>query len=102
MSKMTMPLWEMQTSWFQPQNNEYMNQTFGYKSWSDFVDYKPYRLWKPYVLSSWCWKENQLQLVFISPERFIGMNRAEIDVKHQDEPAIREWIKTHMPNFWKM
>jgi hypothetical protein len=95
-------LWEMDTAWFKPQANEYMNQTFYYKSWKEFVECKPYRIWKPYVLSSWCWKEHMLQLVFISPERFIGMNRAEIQVKEEDELAVREWIKNHMPNFWKL
>jgi hypothetical protein len=99
---MQTPLWEMDTAWFQPQPNEFMTHTFTYRSWKEFVDCKPYRLWKPYVLSSWCWKSNTLQLVFISPERFIGMNRAEITVTQADEPLIREWIKNHMPNFWKL
>lgn len=95
-------LWEMETSWFQPNVNEYMNQTFDYKCWKDFVEYKPYRIWKPYILSSWAWKGNRLQLVFISPERFTGMNRAEITVTEVDEPNIRDWIKNHMPSFWKL
>jgi hypothetical protein len=95
-------LWEMGTAWFQPQPNEFMAQTFYYKSWKDFKEYRPYQIWKPYILSSWCWKSNKLQLVFISPERFIGMNRVEIDVKEEDEPFVREWIKNHMPNFWKL
>lgn len=93
-------LWEMDTAWFQPQKNEHMNQTFAYRSWQDFIDYKPYKLWKPYVLSSWAWKEDKVQFVFISPERFIGMNRAEVTVKKEDEPMVREWIKHHMPKFW--
>ena len=97
---MTTPLWEMQTSWFLPQQNEYMNQTFGYKSWQDFLECKPYRHWKPYVLSSWCWKDDRFQIVFISPERYMGMNRAEMFVTKEDEPAIREWLKSHMPKFW--
>lgn len=95
-------LWEMDTAWFVPQQNEIMNQTFTYKSWKQFVECKPYRIWKPYVLSSWCWKENMLQLVFISPERFTGMNRAEIVVQESDEPMVREWIQNHMPKFWKL
>lgn len=102
MSKMTTPLWEMQTSWFLPYPQEYMNQTFTYKSWKEFVEYKPYRIWKPYVLSSWCWKENMFQIVFLSPERFIGMNRAEIQVTKEDEPHIRDWLKKHMPTFWML
>jgi hypothetical protein len=95
-------LWEMDTAWFQPQANEFMNQTFYYKSWKEFTDCKPYHIWKPYVLSSWAWKDDKLQLVFISPERFIGMNRAEIFVKKEDEESIKAWIKSHMPKFWKL
>lgn len=93
-------LWEMDTAWFQPLDNEHMTHTFTYRSWKEFVDYKPYRIWKPYVLSSWSWKDDKLQLVFISPERFTGMNRAEITVKNEDETIIRDWIKNHKPNFW--
>ena len=92
-------LWEMETSWFQPHDNEYMNQTFYYDSWKQFQSCKPYHLWKPYVLSSWAWKETKLQLVFISPERFTGMNRTEIGVTEDDEPLVREWVKNHMPTF---
>jgi hypothetical protein len=104
---MSSQLWEMETLWFQPHVNEFMNQTFVYKDWNQFIDCKPYRIWKPYVLSSWAWKEmsngeDQFQLVFVSPERFSGMNRAEIVVKKEEEPLIREWVKKHMPSFWKL
>jgi hypothetical protein len=102
----TLPLWEMETLWFQPHINEFMIQTFTYKDWNQFIECKPYRIWKPYVLSSWAWKEyngeNHFQLVFVSPERFTGMNRAEIVVKKEEEPLIREWVKKHMPTFWKL
>jgi hypothetical protein len=96
------PLWDIETFWFEPKKNEYMNQTFTYTSWSDFQDCKPYKLWKPYVLSSWCWRDSMLQIVFISPERFTGMNRAEIAVSRDDEPHIRLWLKNHMPSCWKI
>ncbi len=96
------PLWEMQTAWFIPQPNEFMAQTFNYKSWDDFVECKPYKFWKPYVLSSWCWKENQFQIVFISPERYVGMNRAEMPIKREDDPKVRAWLKNHMPKFWML
>ena len=112
---MTQQLWEMETHWFQPHKKEFMNQTFTYKDWNQFMECKPYRIWKPYVLSSWAWKEmyddedeekkelkDIFQVVFISPERFTGMNRAEICVKKEDEPLIREWVKKHMPSFWKL
>jgi hypothetical protein len=99
---MDLHLWEIDTAWFLPQPHEHMSQNFGYRSWKEFVECKPYRIWKPYVLSSWAWKENKLQLVFISPERFIGMNRAEIFIQKEDEEEIRTWIKKHMPKFWKL
>jgi hypothetical protein len=140
---MSTPLWEMQTMWFTRTSAEYTDNTFHYKSWKDFVDCKPYKLWKPYILSSWCWKGisssfhrppggghimnihqilrtnpseseapsldlapgeevEMFQIVFISPDRFSGMNRAEMVVKKEDEPAIRAWLLNHMPSFWKL
>lgn len=49
-------LWEMETHWFKQKKDEYIQGTFTYKNWKDFLDCKPYKLWKPYILSSWCWK----------------------------------------------
>lgn len=142
-------LWEMNTLWFVKADNEFTSNNFFYKSWKEFVDVKPYKLWKPYVLSSWCWKKDvqyeelleskssfkneghtcdvsrtlranfssydkdtklihpgetkeMLQIVFISPTRFRGMNRAEILITEEDEEAVKAWIKNHMPSFWKI
>jgi hypothetical protein len=137
-------LWDMPTSWFPRPENEYINSTYTYKSWKDFQECKPYKLWKPYILSSWSWKvqkeetmefkksekrtekhvlrlnpSNQekkkesvvsttakdvemLQIVFISPDRFAGMHRVEMIVKREEEENIRDWIKSHMPTFWKL
>lgn len=53
-------LWDMETSWFEKPKNDYMNSTFPYKSWKDFRECKPYKLWKPYILSSWSWKRFKL------------------------------------------
>ncbi len=138
----------METSWFEKPDTEYINGTFNYKSWKEFQECKPYKLWKPYILSSWSWrytsleeiKEKQhqltkskhiletkdmlhilpvsytkerhlsltdkeiqlLQIVFISPNRFDGMHRVEIGVTGNDEEGVREWLKRHMPSFWKI
>jgi hypothetical protein len=142
-------LWEMETAWFEKPDTEYINGTFDYKSWKEFQECKPYKLWKPYILSSWSWKQTSieqikekqyqiarskhilesknvleilptsqtkekqllslpekdiqlLQIVFISPSRFYGMHRAEMYVTEDDEDAVREWLKRHMPSFWKV
>lgn len=146
-------LWEMETSWFEKSKNETMNSTFPYKSWKDFRECKPYKLWKPYILSSWSWKKfklddqgfikttkrheperyamectkilrvnpsqydkdietlkisepnkeiDMLQIVFISPERFVGIHRVEVVVEKENEQEIKEWIQRHMPRFWKL
>ena len=136
----------METSWFEKPDTEYIHSTYTYKSWKDFQEYKPYKLWKPYILSSWSWKkgpiptkpyvkrghkdgydvskqlranpsaydlekntqeiietaEDRLQIVFLSPVRFLGMHRVELIVKEEDEEAIKEWLKNHMPTFWKL
>ena len=53
-------LWEMDTHWFVKPKDEVVPATFTYKNWKDFVDCKPYKLWKPYILSSWSWKTRTL------------------------------------------
>jgi hypothetical protein len=134
--------------WFEKPTNDHVNSTFPYKSWKDFTEYKPHKLWKPYILSSWSWKKfntgdltpqelkkqldqqnnlldtgsihishyskeqaNQatydrnvemLQIVFISPDRFSGLHRVEVCVKEEDENAVRQWLMSHMPTFWKL
>lgn len=49
-------LWELETHWFVKRDDEVLHSTFPYKSWKDFMECKPYKLWKPYILSSWSWK----------------------------------------------
>lgn len=139
-------LYEMDTLWFEPPRNEYISCSYNYKSWKEFTECKPYKLWKPYILSSWSWKSKSqlesnakptsrdpkkhvldfsakvaplptteeaptpgpetetqhLQIVFISPSRFDGMHRAEMQVRFEDEEAIRYWLKKHMPTLWKL
>lgn len=141
-------LWEMDTHWFKRPKEEHINATFNYKSWKDFIDCKPYKLWKPYILSSWSWKirsvdqlkvekrrdadkavmecssflrtnpssydktvslideskeqVEMLQIVFLSPDRFTGVHRVEMLISKDDEDAVRDWLKRHMPTFWKV
>ena len=143
-------LWEMETSWFGKPDAEVVNGCFAYKSWKDFLECKPYKLWKPYILSSWSWKlltpgdelllkkqsrrepekavmdcrkilrlhpsdydtepfedppstpVDMLQIVFLSPDRFSGIHRVEIRVTQSDEESVRDWLKRHLPTFWKL
>lgn len=41
-----------------------------------------------------------LQIVFLSPDRFTGVHRVEMLIEKQDEDAVRDWLKRHMPTFW--
>ena len=127
-------LWEMDTCWFSRHISDPVNSTFTYKNWNDFQECKPYKLWKPYILSSWSWKEiatpiahtfektkrihfvhsdhkvssdseekiEMLQIVFLSPDRFSGVHRVEMPVQREEEELIRQWLKNHMPSFWKV
>lgn len=140
-------LWEMDTHWFQKPKEEYIHSTYFYKSWKDFVECKPYKLWKPYILSSWSWKirtidelkiekrrdndksimdcskmlrsnpssydtvldideskdeVEMLQIVFLSPHRFTGVHRVEFKIEKENEEEVRDWLKRHMPTFWKL
>jgi len=138
----------MDTHWFNKGKHGFVVSTFPYKSWKDFLDCKPYKLWKPYILSSWCWKtispneypiskkyEDRivmdsghllryksclydtpspipeitekkeveiLQIVFLSPDRFSDVHRVEMIIQRENEEAVKEWLKNHMPTFWKL
>lgn len=142
-------LWEMDTHWFLKNKNDHVESTFPYKSWKEFLECKPYKLWKPYILSSWCWKTmytkdfelqrrnekdgavmecshlirvrsssydtqlfhpgateakgvEMLQIVFLSPDRFTGVHRVEIIIQREHEDSVKDWLKRHMPTFWKL
>ena len=141
-------LWEIETHWFGKRDDEVLHSTFPYKSWKDFMECKPYKLWKPYILSSWSWKTftpgekiekrrdqekhvlecrktlrlnnsiydkqqlsnevplekpvEMLQIVFLSPDRFTGVHRVEIVIKKDEEDLVKDWLKRHMPSFWKV
>jgi hypothetical protein len=129
---MSVPLWEIETSWFQESGQTVGQSTFAYKDWADFMMNKPYKFWKPYVLSSWSWKKVEeiprsnrhhlyelalnssnkdssetkekykLQIVFLTKNIYSQVTRAEMFVETKDEQAIRDWLKKHMPNFWKI
>lgn len=62
-------LWEMDTHWFHKSKDEYIHSTYFYKSWKDFTECKPYKLWKPYILSSWSWKIRTLDEVKIEKRK---------------------------------
>lgn len=139
----TLHLWDMDTLWFGSPDDEFIHTTFPYKSWKEFQECKPYKLWKPYILSSWSWKlvpleqfrqskrrdlnnhvmtfsaaltstrsmsvestpvkeVEMLQIVFLSPDRFLGVHRVEVIVTRECEEDIRDWLKRHMPTFWKL
>ena len=99
-----LPLWDVTTHWFIPPRDYTMSVTaIMYRSWKDFTDCRPYHLWKPYTLTSWAWKNDKLQLVFMTPYTKGSITSyVEIPVVKDNEPAIREWILRHMPQFWKI
>lgn len=122
---MSIPLWEIETSWFLPKQGDIGESNYTYASWKDFMMCKPYKFWKPYVLSSWSWKKvneipmtlrrqtyedasvtdhdaTKLQIVFLSSSRFQGVTCVEMFISKNDENEVREWLKNHMPKFWKI
>jgi hypothetical protein len=99
--KMT-PLWKIPTMWFSPPPfNDRTTMSFNYKNWKDFIECRPHRMWKPYVMTSWSWKDDKLQFIFNTPYKSgISISYVEIPVTEADEPEVRSWIKRHMPEFW--
>jgi hypothetical protein len=101
---MTEPLWEMKTIWFNPPKTyDTLTLVYPYNGWKDFIYCKPYTMWIPYVMTSWAWRDNMLQIVFATPyTNGMAIQYAQMPVTHEDEPAIRAWILKHMPSFWKV
>ena len=73
-------LWEIDTHWFLKNKNEHVESTFPYKSWKDFLECKPHKLWKPYILSSWSWKTMYGKEYF--SERRHDFDRTVMDCAH--------------------
>ena len=98
------PLWDVESFWFTPpQVNDGNTSSISYRSWSHFVDCKPYRNMKPYFITSWAWNKNALQIIFMQPLRAgTSLTYIEFPVKREDEPSIREWLKKHMHPSWKI
>jgi hypothetical protein len=99
-------LWEIKTTVFTiPRGNSYLVNVYPYYSFKDFIDCKPYNMWKPYILSSWAWDEatNQVQVIFLTPySDGMGTSYVTFPVKKEEEPAIREWLKKHISPIWKI
>ena len=66
-------LWDMETLWFTGNENQHIQTTFRYKSWAEFQECKPYKLWKPYIVSSWSWKHIQKQ-DFARAEKYMAQD----------------------------
>jgi hypothetical protein len=100
----TTSLWDIETIWFTPPRGNNMAATsIPYRSWKEFMDCRPYHRFKPYIVSSWAWKDNNFQLIFMVPAQpGISLTYIEFPVKKEDEPEIRAWIKKHLHPFWKI
>jgi hypothetical protein len=86
-------LWEMETLWFEPPRHETISATFTYKSWAEFQECKPHKLWKPYILSSWSWKSKSqtdavVKGVNRDPKKHVLEFRATLASFKQEEPPV--------------
>lgn len=72
-----------------------------YRNWKDFIDCKPYRSFKPYIMISWSWKEDTFQFIFMRSQT-PSLLYVEFPVKKEEEPEIRGWIKKHLHPIWKI
>ena len=66
------------------------------------VNPSPYDKPSPFQGGSETKGVEMLQIVFLSPDRFTGVHRVEIMIQREDEDAVKDWLKRHMPNFWKL
>ena len=101
---MNMPLWDIPTHWYIiPQASTSTITPIPYRSWSDFMDSKPYHEWHQVTIISWSWRNTMFQIIFTTRlNDLTGMTYIEFPVKREDEPQIREWIKKQIPECWKI
>lgn len=61
-------------------------------------------MWKPYDLISWSWHSelDRLQIVFFTKRNLSSLLFVEVHVSRDNEPAIRQWLKRHMPSYWQI
>jgi hypothetical protein len=97
-------LWEYGNHWHNRVRQVNYDNLYVYKCWSDFVQYRPWQLWKPYDLVSWAWKTDSdtLQIVFYTHNNLASLKYVEVHVQQDEEKSIREWLKRHMPNYWQL
>ncbi len=97
-------LWDMDTLWFTKPDNETINATFTYKSWKDFQDCKPYKLWKPYILSSWSWKtftkeerrtwsKREPEKTVLDVQKLLRVNPSDYDTPRREAPSSSEQVE---------
>lgn len=91
-------LWDMDTLWFSGNENQHIQTVFRYKSWNEFQECKPYKLWKPYIVSSWSWKHiARTESAFTNKcmkqeleKHTMNVHAAENDVSMSSEPGKGE------------
>lgn len=105
---MELRLWEIKTHVFPiPRGNSSLVNVYPYYSFKDFINCKPYHMWKPYIVSSWAWsplvETSQFQIIFLTPySAGMGTSYVTFPVRKEEEPAIREWLKRHISPIWKI
>jgi hypothetical protein len=73
---------------------------YEYIGWKDFLLYRPFELpqWKAKVLLWWNVCDDQLQLLYISPEKGLSVDSwttVRIGVKGVGGEEVRAWIEGH-------
>lgn len=97
-------LWDYGSHWHNRVRIPNYDNLYIYKSWSDFVGWRPWQQWKPYDLISWAWKSDPdtLQIVFFTRNNLAALIYVEVLVQRDDENLLREWLKRHMPRYWEL
>ena len=70
--------------------------TIKYGKWSDFVLYKPYKMWLNFKPLMWnIDEENNIQILFFQNNTLLNLKEIIINVSDEDEPAVLKWVSEH-------
>ena len=84
-------------------NNTHGSFSYEYTSWKDFILHNPWRVWNNLEMINYVWTHDNFIYIYYKGINDVNDNRHfKIKVTYENEPIVREWIKSQMLSIWKI
>ena len=84
-------------------NNTAGSLSYEYDSWNEFIKHSPWTIWNHLEMINYVWTPDNIIYIYYKAKNNITDNRHfKIKVTHENEPLVREWIKSKMLSIWKI